>query len=45
MRDRLILSLVKEIYREFLREALLEVVKRGDNEWDDKMVLMLDALT
>jgi len=43
MREKLILSMVTMIYREFLRDVVIKYVSETDNSWDDRLVLMLDS--
>ena len=44
MREKLILALIREIYNGFIRELLIDAVHRTDNEWDDNLIALLDAI-
>ena len=44
MKDKMVLSVIGMIYRDFLREVVVKYVAETDNPWDDRLVVMLDAL-
>jgi hypothetical protein len=44
MREQLILSVLTGLYGTVLRGLLVSAVRSTDNEWDDRIVTVVDAL-
>jgi hypothetical protein len=44
MKSELIVQILTGLYSSVLRELLVEAVHRTDNEWDDRLVAICDAL-
>lgn len=44
MRNRMIVAIVRELYREFLREMIVRHVEQTDSKRDDLVVDILDLM-
>ena len=41
---RVIMQLMKMLYREYLRELLVEAVQSTNSEWDDQVLSLVDLI-
>lgn len=44
MRMRVIMQLMKMLYREYLRGLLVEAVESTNSEWDDQVLELVDLI-
>lgn len=44
MRDKTLLLVLQQVYRMVLRDLLLNFVQATDNDWDDRLVSICDAV-
>lgn len=43
-KEKIILSIIEMLYRNFLRGMIVAYVKSTHSEWDDRLVAVLDGL-